>query len=205
MTPGQQFAAWADLRAWVTWLADRYELTVEERLPRCWALHPGLVEELQALRAWRKEIYGSGLRPAGQAARYWHAELERVVHSATSRYAAGCRAGHRGATRPVAADAGLLESWAAASPDAGVPEADLGAAAARAAGGWVPAEDMAAAIDAGEAVAMPDPHDYVAYRGGWWRPASGGWVQDLARIRVPAQADSPGPREGEEPGGGNEP
>jgi hypothetical protein len=163
------------------------------------------VEELRALRAWRKEIYGSGLRPAGQAARYWHAELERVVHSATSRYAAGCRAGHRRATRPVAADGGLLESWAAASPDAGVPEADLGAAAARAAGGWVPAEDMAAAIDAGEAVAMPDPHDYVAYRGGWWRPASGGWFQDLARTRVPAQADTPGPREGGEPGGRNEP
>jgi hypothetical protein len=49
MTPGERLAAWAELRAWVTWLADRYELTVEHRLPHCWALHPGLVEELRAL------------------------------------------------------------------------------------------------------------------------------------------------------------
>ena len=48
MTPGQVAAEWAGLLAWVAWLRGRYELTVEERLPRCWALHPGLIEELSA-------------------------------------------------------------------------------------------------------------------------------------------------------------
>ena len=192
MTPGQQAATWADLRAWVTWLTDRYELTIEDKLPRCWAHHPGLVEELQALRTWRKEIYGSGLRPAGQAARYWHAELERVVHAATSRYAVGCRAGHRGATHPVAEDRKLQDAWAAASPLAGVPEADLDATAARSLGGWAPAQEMAAALDAGEAAMLPGPRDRVLYRGTWWLPASGGWYQDPSRS-------------GEEPDGGTGP
>jgi hypothetical protein len=67
LTPGQLAAEWAGLRAWVTWLRDRYELTVEERLPRCWALHPGLIEELTALRAWRSEIWSSG-QPGTEAA-----------------------------------------------------------------------------------------------------------------------------------------
>ena len=57
MTPGEQVAEWAALRAWVAWLYDRYELATEDRLPRCWASHPGLVEELYALKAWREEIY----------------------------------------------------------------------------------------------------------------------------------------------------
>src|ERR1700678_3838134 len=68
MSAGERYVTWAGLRAWVTWLHDRYELATEERLPRCWPLHPGLVEELQALRAWREEIY-SGPQPSGQAAR----------------------------------------------------------------------------------------------------------------------------------------
>ena len=67
-----------ELRAWVTWLHDRYELSVEDRLPRCWASHPGLIEELSALKAWREEIYASS-QPSGQAARYWHAELRQVT------------------------------------------------------------------------------------------------------------------------------
>lgn len=31
MTPGEQMTAWAQLRAFVTWLTDRYELAVEEK------------------------------------------------------------------------------------------------------------------------------------------------------------------------------
>ena len=75
LSPGELIAEWAGLRAWVTWLAGRYELSVEERLPRCWARHPGLVEELWALKAWREEIYASGTTGTGQAARYWHGML----------------------------------------------------------------------------------------------------------------------------------
>ncbi len=45
MTPGQLIAQWAGLRAWVRWLAGRYELTVEDRLPTCdfvWFSRPRL-------------------------------------------------------------------------------------------------------------------------------------------------------------------
>ena len=119
-TPGEQAAAWAELRAWVAWLYDRYELSVEDRLPRCWARHPGLVEELGALKTWREEIY-SGPQPSGQAARYWHAELRQVLHAATSQYALGCRTGHRGSVRLAAEDPALLREWEAAHPLAGVP------------------------------------------------------------------------------------
>jgi hypothetical protein len=82
MTPGQQQVAWAELRAWVAWLYDRYELGTEDRLPRCWPRHPGLVEELWALRAWRLEVYSGG-QPSGQAARYWHTELRQPLSRCT--------------------------------------------------------------------------------------------------------------------------
>ena len=68
-----------------------------------WARHPGLVEELWALRAWRLEVYSGG-QPAGQAARYWHTELRQLVQAAVPMYAAGCRTGHRGASMLAADD-----------------------------------------------------------------------------------------------------
>ena len=154
MTPGEQAAAWAELRAWVTWLHDRYELSVEDRLPRCWARHPGLVEELCALKAWREEIY-SGSQPSGQAARYWHAELRQVLHAAATQYALGCRTGHRGTVRLAAEDPALLQEWAAAHPLAGVPGIDLAAGAARRAGTLTPTAAVAEALDNGTAVRRP--------------------------------------------------
>ncbi len=87
-------SAWAQLKEWVTWLHDRYELSVETRLPRCWPQHPGLVEELWSLKAWREEIYGADI-PAGQAARYWHAELRGFITSGIGFYARNCRTGHK--------------------------------------------------------------------------------------------------------------
>lgn len=177
MTPGEQLAAWAALRAWVTWLCDRYELTAEDRLPACWARHPGLVEELWALRAWRTEIY-SGTQPAaGQAARYWHAELERVLHAAATRYAAGCRAGHRGAPHLVAGDQPLQGTWACSNHLAGTPAVDIAAGRAQRTGGWTSPESMADAFDRGEAATVPGLRDHIYRDGAWWVPASGGWVQ----------------------------
>jgi len=35
MDPAQRQAAWPQLVSWVIWLHDRYELSVETRLPRC--------------------------------------------------------------------------------------------------------------------------------------------------------------------------
>jgi len=189
MTPGEQVAEWAALRAWVAWLYDRYELATEDRLPRCWASHPGLVEELYALKAWREEIY-SAPQPSGQAARYWHAELRQVLHAASTLYAAGCRTGHRGAPRLAASDARLREQWANAYPLAGVPGIDIAAGRARRAGELAPSAAIAGVLDDGDATPS-GLTDYVACDGVWWAPAASGWVQ----VPDPALA---GPSEGSE-------
>jgi hypothetical protein len=182
MTPGEQVTAWAELRAWVTWLHDRYELSVEDRLPRCWARHPGLVEELAALKAWREEIYGSG-QPSGQAALYWHNELRQVLHAASSMYALGCRTGHRAGTRHAASDPDLLADWAAADPLDGVPGIDIAAGRARRTSGLATSAAVAAALDSGEALPLPGSSDHLMWVGGWWAPASAGWVQVPGRQR----------------------
>ena len=187
MTPGEQTAAWAELRAWVTWLHDRYELSVEDRLPRCWARHPGLVEELCALRAWREEIYGFS-QPSGQAARYWHAELRQVLHAATTQYALGCRTGHRGGVRLAAEDPALQQEWAAAHPLAGVPGIDLAAGAARRAGTITFTAAVAEALDSGAAAAVPGVRDTLFSGGRWLAPAASGWIEipELERCGLPA-------------------
>jgi hypothetical protein len=175
LTPGEQTATWASLRAWVTWLYDRYELAVEDRLPRCWASHPGLVEELAALKAWREEIYSSA-QPSGQAARYWHSELRQVLHAAANQYALGCRTGHRSATALAATDTALLDAWAAADPLAGIPGTDLAVGLARRTGRLAASAVIGAALDSGEAISLPSHRDTVLYRGVWWTPACAGWT-----------------------------
>ena len=189
-TPGEQAAAWAELRAWVAWLYDRYELSVEDRLPRCWASHPGLVEELSALKAWREEIYG-GPQPSGQAARYWHAELRQVLHAAISQYALGCRTGHRRAARLAAEDPALLREWAAASPLAGVPGIDLAAGAARRAGAITPITAVAEALEDGTAIPVPGVRDTLFHAGRWLAPAGSGWTEIPAPERDSLPAPSP--------------
>ena len=195
MTPGGQAAAWAELRAWVTWLHDRYELSVEDRLPRCWARHPGLVEELCALKAWREEIY-NGSQPSGQAARYWHAELRQVLHAAATQYALGCRTGHRGPARLAAEDPVLLREWAAAYPLAGIPGIDLAAGAARRAGALITADAVAAALDDGTAIPVPGIRDTLFREGRWLAPAASGWteVPRPERGGLPAPEETPPPR-----------
>jgi hypothetical protein len=191
MTPGEQAAGWAVLRAWVTWLYDRYELSVEDRLPRCWASHPGLVEELTALKAWREEIYTSA-QPSGQAARYWHAELRQVLHAATTQYALGCRTGHRGPATQAATSQDLTGEWAAADPVARIPAIDLTAGTARRVGRLAAAAAIGAALDAGDAVTLPGARDTVLYQGTWWAPASAGWTQVPRRERPRLPTGMPG-------------
>ena len=203
-TPGEQAAAWAELRAWVTWLYDRYELSVEDRLPRCWPRHPGLVEELDALKAWREEIY-SGSQPSGQAARYWHAELRQVLHAATTQYALGCRTGHRGTVRLAAEDPALLQEWAAAHPLAGVPGIDLAAGAARRSGALTPTAAVAEALDNGTAAAVPGIRDTLFSGGRWLAPSASGWIEipELERCGLPAPSlqfgQASADREGDQP------
>ena len=176
MTPGQLAAEWSGLRAWVTWLRDRYELSVEERLPRCWALHPGLIEELAALRAWRAEIWSSGQPGTGQAALYWHSELRRVTQAATTVYAAGCRTGHRGAPGLARTQREILKEWGGGHPLAGVPEIDIAAGQARGTGDWADGDEIALALDLGDANPVPGS-DLVRRAGTWWAAAATGWVQ----------------------------
>lgn len=190
LTPGEQIATWGTLRAWVTWLHDRYELSVEDRLPRCWPRHPGLIEELYALMIWRHEIYSSSHQP-GQAARYWHAELRQVLHAATTVYAAGCRTGHRSAAVLTASDPGLRKRWADAYPLAAVPGIDIASGRARRAGGWASTAAIAEALDNGGAASMPGMTDYVLHAGTWWAPAASGWVQ-VPGPRRPGPGCSPG-------------
>jgi len=185
MSAGERCVAWAGLRAWVTWLHDRYELATEERLPRCWPQHPGLVEELYALRTWREEIYSS-TQPSGQAARYWHAELRTVLHAAATMYAAGCRAGHRTAPSPAAADPARQKQWASASPVTGIPGTEIasGQRNRQAEGGWLSHPAMAAALDAGQARQPgPDLPDVLLSAGGWWIPVAACWL----RVSDPGQ------------------
>lgn len=193
MSPGEQLTAWAQLRAWVTWLTDRYELTVEDRLPRCWAQHPGLVEELWALRAWRLEIYGGGQLAPGQAARYWHAELRQVLHAAATVYAAGCRAGHRSASVVVSGDPALQETWAQSNLMAGTPGVETAAGWARRAGTLASPERMAAEFDSGTAVQVAGMRDYLYCDGAWWVPSSAGWLQVPVPASAPAQGDDSDP------------
>ncbi|MBC3842103.1 hypothetical protein GXW82_23580 [Streptacidiphilus sp. 4-A2] len=121
MSPAERAVNWAELCGWVVWLYDRYELSVESRLPECWAEHPGMIEELWALMTWRKEIYNSE-QPAGQAARYWHTELRAVTANAAAYYASQCRTGHKGATGCAANSPDLQQQWLKADPLLGIPQ-----------------------------------------------------------------------------------
>jgi hypothetical protein len=185
MTFGQLAAEWSGLRAWVAWLRDRYELTVEERLPRCWPLHPGLIEELSALRAWREEIWSSGQPGTGQAALYWHSELRRVIQAATTVYAAGCRTGHRSAPGLARIQREVLDEWGGAYPLAGVPEADIAAGQARGTSDWAAGDAIALALYLGEAEPVLGS-ELVKHAGAYWAAAARGWVQ------VPGLGIAPG-------------
>jgi hypothetical protein len=138
------------------------------------------------------EIYSGTMPSAGQAARYWHAELDRVLHAAATRYAAGCRAGHRGAPGLVAVDRGLQADWAQANMLAGVPPADIAAGRAQRAGDLASPEELAAAFSAGAAVPVPGREDCVRYAGRIWAPAASGWIPlpPLAPVQgAPSPAD----------------
>lgn len=171
MSPAERAVNWAELCGWVVWLYDRYELSVESRLPECWAEHPGMIEELWALMTWRKEIYNSE-QPAGQAARYWHTELRAVTANAAAYYASQCRTGHKGATGGAANSPDLQQQWLKADPLLGIPQSLLAAPAE----GEQPAQPdtmtgsaMQAAISNGEAKRLsPAIPEYALLHGSWW-------------------------------------
>ncbi|GAB3259646.1 hypothetical protein [Kineosporia babensis] len=203
MTEPARSREWSGLVGWVRWLHDAYELSVEERLPLCWYQHPGLVEELRALKAWREEIYrnpppatapapptddgeGTGDAPgsgrvsspgAGQAARYWHAELRQVLHAAGTQYAPGCPAGHRGATLLHDVNPDLHERWIAGNDGTGAPAPLLTAPDPGNTGHPSGPGDpmliehtaLMAAVDDGRARSLGAlVQDYVQFEDSWW-------------------------------------
>ncbi|MFF6956189.1 hypothetical protein [Streptomyces sp. NPDC008317] len=202
MSVAERDTAWTELRGWVTWLYDRYELSVESRLPDCWAEHPGLIEELWALMLWRQEIY-SAEQPSGQAARYWHTELRTVIASAASHYAASCRTGHVPPGDLASQSPELQARWARADPWARIPPSTLVAGAgAPSSVDQLDADAMERAISVGEARPLsPSISEYVRYEGAWWlAERSGGWAMvttptfaaqlDLAADRLGAAQDA---------------
>ena len=117
MSPIEQRMEWTGLLNWVIWLHDQYELSKEERLPLCWTRHPGLIEELRSLKAWREATYDTpDTRSAAHTARSWHGELRQTIAAATTFWARGCRAGHRDAPPLAEAEPDLADQWRQSSP-----------------------------------------------------------------------------------------
>jgi hypothetical protein len=178
--------AWEDLVDWVIWLHDRYELSVEHRLPDCWPHHPGLVEELAALKAWRAEIYtppAPGTPEAaanGGQARAWHGELRNVLHAAATVYAPTCRAGHKTPPRRHTGNQQIRAEWIAAqpallprsgdpAPSQTGPGQRQGASSGAGSALVVSDQVMTRAVQRGHARALhPLLPGYVRFNGGWW-------------------------------------
>lgn len=166
MSGEQQTAEWAALVGWVVWIHDLYELSRTERLPLCWPQHPGLVEELRSLKAWREHIYDHPAAGTPHVARSWHGELRQTVAAAISFYAPGCRTGHTGAAQLATVQAELPATWIQHGP----PLMDTAPQPPAAAENVLAAQAMTAALNAGDAHRHSPALPTVAhYRQSWWR------------------------------------
>jgi hypothetical protein len=171
MSEPQFTLAWEQLRDWTAWLIHRYRLVLEDRLPNCWPLHPELIEELWALRAWRMEAYGP--QGAGQSAVYWHQALVTFLSHVSTWWAGGCRAGH--ASPETALSPEQIHAWTNADPLAGIPPSIRPIRATTQGAITMPelhvltAAQMRALTNAG--LAHPQHETIVAftyYDGSWW-------------------------------------
>lgn len=198
MASQQRDTAWKELVEWVVWLHDRYELATETRIPKCWHQHPGLIEELFALKVWREQIY-TAEAPSGQAARYWHNEMRQVVQAATF-YAKGCRSGHKTpeGKDQAAGNEALIGRWLAGDPMAAIPPELVKAAA------QIPNPppamsdaDMRAAIGSGLTRPIDSRiGDYQHYQGAWWMPFAGTGTWRQVPAALAAELDTTAERMG---------
>lgn len=171
MTADEQTTEWTTLVNWVIWIHDLYELSREERLPLCWPHHPGLVEELRSLKAWREHTYDHpDAVGAPHTARSWHGELRQTITAAITFWAPACRTGHTDAEPLATAHPDLPEQWRQVGPPvmASAPEPtprdDDGSAVVS-----LSKADMLTALRDGTAHrhsrAMPF---YAHHAGSWW-------------------------------------
>ncbi len=92
--------AWAELDAWVRWLASRYSLDHRD-VPPCWFAHGHLVEELSALQTAHRACFDPSASPVAPVE--WHQTLA-AARTRLQLWAArtGCRQGeHRPDTPPA--------------------------------------------------------------------------------------------------------
>ena len=193
LSPQERRREWRALVDWVEWLHDRYELGVSDRLPDCWPQHPGLIEELRALKAWREQIYTSP-NPSGQAARAWHGDLRALIAAAGSHYSTGCRArtDHR-TPQALQSNPDVKQRWLAADPAGGIPTHLLSPAwhASRTEGDDViPHDQMRQHLENGTATVLDTgAGEYVRHADAWWAAAPDGWLR-ITDEAVAAELDS---------------
>lgn len=73
LTEAQQEALMTELRVWVSWLVDRYELgSTRHQVPPCWSEHPVAVEELTGLMVAWKAAYTNKNRGPSDDLLAWH-------------------------------------------------------------------------------------------------------------------------------------
>lgn len=105
--------AWADLRAWVEQLLDRFPHLDHHAIPVCWWRHNGHVEALVALRDHERMCYSDSSPPT--AGVEWHRafrDIEARLREWTSTLA--CGAVHDPRTRPArATDSGAWDEFVA--------------------------------------------------------------------------------------------
>lgn len=177
MTAGERAAEWQALVGWVVWIHDLYELSRTERLPRCWPQHPGLVEELRSLKAWREHIYDTpGTAATPHTARSWHGELRQSIAAATGFWAPGCRVGHQGTDLLATTQPLLPAQWAKHGP----PVMDSAPQPEQHTNATMTAEAMHTALTDGTARRhSPGLPTAAHYDNAWWqRNDDSTWTRD---------------------------
>jgi hypothetical protein len=76
LAPDEAGPEWADLRAWVEALIERFPHLDHHVIPRCWFRHPGHVEALAALRDAERVNYAE--TAPGTAAVDWHRAFQLI-------------------------------------------------------------------------------------------------------------------------------
>jgi hypothetical protein len=190
MTDQQRGAAWAGLVEWVAWLHDRYELSIQSRLPECWPLHPGIIDELWALKMWRDALYttdteagvltGQEAGGLAQHARYWHTDLRNLFSQLTF-YAERCAAEHGGG-RSLAerSKTDLKARWLESDPRCGIDSPMSSELSHQNRAPRLAVAEMARRLELGSARGIDGPEsDHVRSFGDWWTrdTDTGDWVK----------------------------